>query len=134
MAQLNRIVIMDEGPQEMFDRLMVIVGKIRGLGGDDLDDHHVVKVMLEGPRTELASGLLLDLDTLAGLLTLYTMHQIWSYAWVYVLIILPFLTKSRLRRRLCLKLILHNIKENGVAKTKGTKIIVRSNVTMFPSL
>jgi hypothetical protein len=37
----------EEGPQEMFDRLMVIVGKIRGLGGDDLDDHHVVKVMLE---------------------------------------------------------------------------------------
>ena len=31
----------------MFDRLMVIVGIIRGLGGDDLDDHHVVKVMLE---------------------------------------------------------------------------------------
>ena len=31
----------------MFDRLMVIVGKIRGLGGDDLNDHHVVKVMLE---------------------------------------------------------------------------------------
>ena len=48
MAQLNRFVIKDgEGPQEMFDRLMVIVGKIRGLGGDDLDDHHVVKVMLE---------------------------------------------------------------------------------------
>jgi hypothetical protein len=48
MAQLNRFVIKDgEGPQEMFDRLMVIVGKIRGLGGDDLNDHHVVKVMLE---------------------------------------------------------------------------------------
>ncbi|XP_066311139.1 uncharacterized protein [Miscanthus floridulus] len=48
MAHLNRFVIKDrEGPQEMFDRLMVIVGKIRGLGGDDLDDHHVVKVMLE---------------------------------------------------------------------------------------
>jgi len=48
MAQLNRFVINDgEGPQEIFDRLMVIVGKIRGLGGDDLDDHHVVKVMLQ---------------------------------------------------------------------------------------
>jgi hypothetical protein len=48
MAQLNRFVIKDEeGPQEMFDRLMVLVGKIRGLDGDDLDDHHVVKVMLE---------------------------------------------------------------------------------------
>ena len=45
MAQLNRFVIKDEGPQEMFDRLMVIVGKIRGLGGDDLDDHHVVKML-----------------------------------------------------------------------------------------
>ena len=31
----------------MFDRLMVIVGKIRGFGGDELDDHYVVKVMLE---------------------------------------------------------------------------------------
>jgi hypothetical protein len=48
MAKLNRITIFDgEGPQEMFDRLMVIVGKIRGLGGDELDDHYVVKVMLE---------------------------------------------------------------------------------------
>ena len=34
--------------------------------------------------------------------------------------------------RLCLKLILHNTKENGVAKTKGTEIIVRRNMTMFP--
>ena len=32
---------------------------------------------------------------------------------------------------MCLKLILHNIKENGVARTKKTKIIVRRNVTMF---
>jgi hypothetical protein len=48
MAELNRFTIFDgEGPQEMFDRLMVIVGKIRGLGGDELDDHFVVKVMLE---------------------------------------------------------------------------------------
>jgi hypothetical protein len=45
MAELNRFTIFDgEGPQEMFDRLMVIVGKIRGLG---CDDHFVVKVMLE---------------------------------------------------------------------------------------
>ena len=35
-----------------------------------------------GTRTELALGLLLDLDTLAGLLTLHTMRQTWSYAWV----------------------------------------------------
>jgi hypothetical protein len=40
MAQLNRFVTKDgEGPQEMFDRLILIVGKITGLGGDDLDDH-----------------------------------------------------------------------------------------------
>jgi hypothetical protein len=31
----------------MFDRLMVIVDKIRGYGGDELDDHKVVKIMLE---------------------------------------------------------------------------------------
>jgi hypothetical protein len=48
MAELNRFTIFDgEGPQEMFNRLMVIVGKIIGLGGDELDDHFVVKVMLE---------------------------------------------------------------------------------------
>jgi hypothetical protein len=48
MAELNRFTIFDgEEPQELFDRLMVIVGKIRGLGGDELDDHFVVKVMLE---------------------------------------------------------------------------------------
>jgi hypothetical protein len=48
MAELNRFIIFDgEGPQDMFDRFMVIVGKIRGLGGDELDDHFVVKVMLE---------------------------------------------------------------------------------------
>ena len=35
-----------------------------------------------GTRTELALGLLLDLDTLAGLLPLHTMCQTWSYAWV----------------------------------------------------
>ena len=37
MAKLNRFVILDgEGSQEMFDRLMVIVGKVRGYGGDEL--------------------------------------------------------------------------------------------------
>jgi len=47
MAKLNRFVITDgEGPQEMFDRLMIIVGKIRGLGGDEINDHKVVKIML----------------------------------------------------------------------------------------
>ena len=39
MAKLNRFVILDgEGPQEMFDRLMVIVGKIRCYGGDGHGD------------------------------------------------------------------------------------------------
>ena len=33
MAKLNQFVILDgEGPQEMFDRLMTMVGKIRGYG------------------------------------------------------------------------------------------------------
>jgi hypothetical protein len=54
MAQLNRFVIKDEeGPQEMFDRLMVLVGKIRGLGGDDLDDHNVVKVIWKHLHQEI---------------------------------------------------------------------------------
>ena len=35
-----------------------------------------------GTRTELAWDLLLDLDTLAGLLPLHTMRQTWLYAWV----------------------------------------------------
>jgi hypothetical protein len=55
MAKLNRFVILDgEGPQEMFDRLMTMVGKMRGYGGDELDDHKVVKIMLEAysPRNE----------------------------------------------------------------------------------
>jgi hypothetical protein len=48
MHMLNRFVILDgEGPQEIFDRLMTMVGKIRGYGCDELDDHKVVKIMLE---------------------------------------------------------------------------------------
>jgi hypothetical protein len=50
----------------------------------------------------------------------------------HVRIILPFLTKSRPRRRLYLEPILHNTRENRVSKTKEIKIIVRRNVTMFP--
>jgi len=63
MAKLHRFVIVDdEGPQEMFDRLMVLVGKIRGYGGDELDDHKVVKVMLEAysPRNETIVTLIRD--------------------------------------------------------------------------
>jgi hypothetical protein len=49
----------------------------------------------------------------------------------HVRIILPFLTKSRPRRRLYLEPILHNTRDNEVSKTKEIKIIVRRNVTMF---
>ena len=31
----------------MFDRLMTMVGKIRGYGCDELDDHKVMKIKLE---------------------------------------------------------------------------------------
>ena len=52
MAKLNQFVIMDgEGTQEMFDRLMTMVDKIRGYGFDELDDHKVVKIMLEAYST-----------------------------------------------------------------------------------
>jgi hypothetical protein len=48
MAKLNRFVIIDgEETQEMFDRLMTLVRKIRGYGCDEFDDHKAVKVMLE---------------------------------------------------------------------------------------
>jgi hypothetical protein len=55
MSKLNRFVILDrEGSQEMFDRLMTMVGKIRGYGCDELDDHKVVMIMLEAysPRND----------------------------------------------------------------------------------
>jgi hypothetical protein len=63
MAKLNRFVIVDgEGPQEMFDRLVTLVGQIRGYGGDELDDHKVVKIMLEAysPRNETVVTLIRD--------------------------------------------------------------------------
>jgi hypothetical protein len=46
----------------MFDRLMTIVGKIRGYGCDELDDHKVVKIMLEAysPRNETVAILIRD--------------------------------------------------------------------------
>ena len=87
-----------------------------------------------GTRTELASGLLLDLDTLASLLPLHTMCQTWSYAWVSCPHHPPLLNEKPSSTSIVLeKLILNNTKEKGVAKTKETKIIVRRNVTMFPS-
>jgi hypothetical protein len=50
----------------------------------------------------------------------------------HVLIILPLLKKTRPRRRLYMKTILHNTTKNGVAEIKQTKISVRRNRTMFP--
>jgi len=63
MAKLNRFVIIDgEDPQEMFDRLITLVGKIRGYGCEELDDHKVVKVILEAysPRNETVVTLIRD--------------------------------------------------------------------------
>jgi hypothetical protein len=63
MSKLNRFVILDgEGPQEMFDRLMAMVSKIRGYGCDELDDHKVVKIMLKAysPRKETVITLIRD--------------------------------------------------------------------------
>jgi hypothetical protein len=46
----------------MFDRLMTTVGKIRGYGCDELDDHKVIKIMLEAysPRIETVVTLIRD--------------------------------------------------------------------------
>jgi len=46
----------------MFDRLMTLVGKIRGYGCEKLDDHKVMKVMLEAysPRNETVVSLIRD--------------------------------------------------------------------------
>ena len=46
----------------MFDRLMTMVGKIRGHGCDELDDHKVVKIMLEAysPRNKTVVTLIRD--------------------------------------------------------------------------
>jgi hypothetical protein len=63
LAKLNGFVIANgEGPQEMFDRLMTLVGEIRGYGCDELDDHKVVKIMLEAysPRNETVVTLIRD--------------------------------------------------------------------------
>ena len=48
MSKLNRFIILDgEGTQEMFNRLTTIVGKIKGYGCDELDNHKVIKIMLK---------------------------------------------------------------------------------------
>jgi hypothetical protein len=56
------MIIDGEGPQEMFDRLMTMVGKIRSYGCDELDDHKVVKIMLVAysPRNESMVTLIRD--------------------------------------------------------------------------
>ena len=63
MSKLNWFVILDgEGPQEMFGRLTTMVGKIRGYGCDELDDHKVIKIMLEAysPRNKIVVTLIRD--------------------------------------------------------------------------
>jgi hypothetical protein len=46
----------------MFDILMMLVGEIRGYGHEELDDHKVVKIMLEAysPRNEIVVTLIRD--------------------------------------------------------------------------
>ena len=46
----------------MFDRLMTMVGTIKGYGCDELDDHRVVKIMLEAysPRNKTVVTLIRD--------------------------------------------------------------------------
>jgi hypothetical protein len=63
MSKFKRFVILDgEEPQEMFDRLTIMVGKIRGYGCDELDDHKIVKIMLEAysPKNEIVVTLIKD--------------------------------------------------------------------------
>uniref|UniRef100_I1R2S4 Uncharacterized protein n=1 Tax=Oryza glaberrima TaxID=4538 RepID=I1R2S4_ORYGL len=49
-GRLGRFVMDDkETPQEMYDRMMILVNKIKGLGSEDMTNHFVVK-RLFGPR------------------------------------------------------------------------------------
>ena len=46
-GKLGRFVMEDdETPQAMYDRMMVLVNKIRGLGSEELDGHKVVRRLL----------------------------------------------------------------------------------------
>jgi hypothetical protein len=76
-----------------------------------------------GTRTGSTLDLLLDLETLVGLLLLHSCTNRSRMHECHVPIILPFLMKRRPRRRLYLELILHNTRANGVSKTKKIKII-----------
>ncbi|XP_066167815.1 uncharacterized protein [Oryza sativa Japonica Group] len=52
-GRLERFVMDDkETPQEMYDRIMILVNKIKGLGSEDMTNHFVVKRLLHafGPR------------------------------------------------------------------------------------
>jgi hypothetical protein len=70
----------------MFDRLMTMVGKIRGYGCDELDEHKVVKIMLEAysPRNETVVTLIREKkkfeyftpnDVLERILTFYMQRE-----------------------------------------------------------
>nr|ABF97186.1 retrotransposon protein, putative, unclassified [Oryza sativa Japonica Group] len=51
--RLGRFVMDDkETPQEIYDRMMILVNKIKGLGSEDMTNHFVVKKLLRafGPR------------------------------------------------------------------------------------
>ena len=58
-----------EGPQGMFDRLMTMMGKIRGYGCDELDDHKVVKIMLEAYSLRNETTVILIRDKKFGYFT-----------------------------------------------------------------
>uniref|UniRef100_I1PTZ4 Uncharacterized protein n=1 Tax=Oryza glaberrima TaxID=4538 RepID=I1PTZ4_ORYGL len=46
-GRLGRFVMDDkETPQEMYDRMMILVNKIKGLGSEDMTNHFVVKRLL----------------------------------------------------------------------------------------
>nr|AAK70631.1 Putative copia-type pol polyprotein [Oryza sativa Japonica Group]AAM47283.1 Putative copia-type pol polyprotein [Oryza sativa Japonica Group] len=52
-GRLGRFVMDDkETPQEIYDRMMILVNKIKGLGSEDMTNHFVVKRLLRafGPR------------------------------------------------------------------------------------
>nr|CAD41679.1 OSJNBa0019K04.26 [Oryza sativa Japonica Group] len=52
-GRLGRFVMDDkETPQEMYDRMMILVNKIKGFGSEDMTNHFVVKRLLRafGPR------------------------------------------------------------------------------------
>ena len=60
------------------------VTSLRQIGprGRDRLELELLWTSTSGTRTKLASDLLLDLDTLSGLLSLHIMRQTWSYSWV----------------------------------------------------